>query len=167
MMEDLQRQEKRAKRFWITLVVALLALQLAIGGFAVSVATSEQAPVVLPDYHQSALDWDATRRNRAAIDQLGWQIEIAPSDVVDAGGRRAMRVVVTDTNGEGVDGLRVDASAYHHAHGHNVLKFSFESLGKGEYQAVEPMRRAGLWRLQLSMQHDGQALQSIHTLDLM
>lgn len=165
-MDNVQREERRAKRFWISLVVGLLGLQLVIGGFAVSVATSDQAPAVLPDYHQSALDWDSTQRTRAAIDQLGWEITVEPSDVVDAGGKRAVRLQVIDGSGSGVDGLKLDARAYHHARGHHVLEFSFESLGEGQYQAVEPMGHAGLWRLQLSTQHAGKPLQSIHTLDL-
>lgn len=166
MMDSLQRQEKKAKRFWIAFVIALLGLQLVIGGFAVSVATSEKGPVVLPDYHQSALDWDSTRRTRAALDRLGWQIVVEPSDVVDGSGNRVVRLQVTDRSGRGVEGLVLDASAYHHARGGSALVFTFKPLGGGWYQAIEPLKKAGLWRLQLSSLHAGQPLQSIHTLDL-
>ncbi|MFK8111623.1 MAG: FixH family protein [Rubripirellula sp.] len=161
-----QRAEKRAKRFWVSLVVSLLGLQLAIGGFAVSMATSEKAPVVLPDYHQAALNWDETKQRREAIDTLGWSIDFEPSEVVDESGNRAVQLTMVDRVGEGIDGLKVAANAYPHARARREVSFVFSPLGSGKYQAVQPLSRAGLWRLELSIEHDGVPMSIIRTMEL-
>lgn len=165
-MTDELRAEKLAKRFWISLVLLLMGLQVAIGGAAVSVITGENGPVVMPDYHQAALDWDQTQRTLGAIKELGWTITLEPGQIVDGNGNRVLRASVVDQAGDGIDGLQWSARAYHHARGHNVVSFEMQSLKTGTYQALAPMTAPGLWHLELKTSLDQKRLVSVHSMEL-
>ena len=71
-----QRSERRAKRFWISLVLMLFAIQFTIGSVAIHYATSNPSMVVIPDYHEAALNWDAHQHLHTAANRLGWKIGI-------------------------------------------------------------------------------------------
>ena len=166
MMAGDLRAEKRARRFWVSLVVGLLGLQLVIGACAITLATSSKGPVVLPDYHQAALDWDESKQRLAVFRELGWKISIEPSTVVDDSGNRAVQVIVSDKAGRGIDGLELSGEAYHHAHGSDVVSFQLESIGEGKYQSIEPMSLAGLWRFELATEFDGKPIHYVRNLEL-
>ncbi|MEL6106784.1 MAG: FixH family protein [Planctomycetota bacterium] len=137
--------DRRAKRTWLLLVVALLGLQLTIGGIAIALATSDPSAVVVPNYHQSALDWDSEQASRRLIDELGWTFEMELSEA--AGGDRWLHVHVQDVVGDPVDGLRIGLAAFHHARARNVIETQLDSIGKGRYQVLVPMSKAGHWEL--------------------
>jgi nitrogen fixation protein FixH len=146
--------------------MVLLGLQLAIGAVAINLATGDSSAVVIPDYHTAALNWDTTHRNRTALSRMGLRLAIEPSELVDGRGQRAIRVIVTDANGHGVDGLHLSAQAYHHAHGQNVESFDLESLTDGTYQAIAPMNQSGLWQLELSFDHGNEQVSVLRTIEL-
>ena len=166
MTEEQKKAERKAKRFWVSFVMLLLGLQLAIGAVAINLATGDSSAAVIPDYHTAALNWDATHKKRTALARMGWELTVQPSEVVDESGRRAVRVEVTDGNRVGVEGLRLSAQAYHHAHGRNIESFDFQSLADGTYQAIAPMNQSGLWQLELSFERDDEQFSVMRMIEL-
>ncbi len=143
------RIERNAKRFWVSLVVGLLGLQLTIGFVAIGLATGDPSVAVIPNYHNAALDWDVDRRATTAAKRMGWTVEIQVSDVSDGGGRRATSVSVHDDLGQPVDGLRIVGSVYHHARASNIERIDLPSVGDGRYLTLAPMQRPGLWQVEV------------------
>ncbi|QDT03836.1 FixH [Rubripirellula lacrimiformis] len=158
--------ERRAKRFWVSLVVGLLGLQLTIGGVAIYLATGDPTAAVIPNYHETALDWDTARRAGTAADRMGWEIQVSASDVVDDRGMRATDVLVQDQNGNPVDALAMTARVYHHARASDVVSFSLPSVGDGHYIALAPLSRPGLWQFEVSIDGADQLIRQSMEIDL-
>ncbi len=166
MNEHQLRAERRAKRFWVSLVVGLLGLQLVVGGVAISLATSDPSVAVIPNYHAAALDWDATKRSRGAITRLGWKTELTVTQGADGRGRRAVRLRVRDQKGRPVDGLRVAGRYYRHARAGDVAPLQLSAVGDGQYQALVPLPEAGLWQIDLQLAGGPEAIQVMTTVEL-
>jgi len=147
-----QLAERRAKRFWVSLVVMLLGIQLVIGGVAFHLATGDRTVAVVPNYHQAALHWDETKSARTAAQRNGWILELTVSDVADGRGMRAVELQVHHSEPLACDELRVSAIIYHHALALEVQSIDFRSVGNGRYLAMSPMGRAGLWQINLSIE---------------
>jgi len=143
--------ERRAKYFWVSLVVILLGIQLVIGGIAIHLATSDPTVSVIPDYHQTALNWDQRRQVQTAADRMGWTIDIDASDVADGQGRRAVAVMIKDQDGRSVTDLRLRATAYHHAAAGDTRSFIVDSVGDGNYLTLAPLGRSGIWNLEIKI----------------
>lgn len=158
--------ERRAKRFWIALVVFLFVVQSTIMGSVIHLAIGDPSAAVVPDYHNAALNWDETQRRRSAADRMGWEIEFAPSDVVDDRGMRAIEVTVVDQSGAPVDGLEVSGQLYHHARAADVCPITFDSGGNGRYIDLVPAAKVGLWQLELSIDGAEEPIASSITFEL-
>lgn len=146
------RVERRAKRFWVSLVVLLLGMQLVIGGFAIYLATGDPSVAVVPDYHTAALNWDAAKQADLAAARMGWTVDVTTSDVADDRGMRATEVVVVDEAGTPVDTLRINVRAYRHARARDVKTFELPSVGKGRYLALAPVRQPGIWQFDVTIE---------------
>ncbi len=144
--------ERKAKRFWVSLVVVLLGIQLVIGFVAIRLATGDQSATVVPNYHQAALNWDETKKSLQAAKRNGWTLTLTASDVADGRGLRAVELVVLDAGQQTVDALSVNGFVYHHALASDVRPIEFRSIGEGRYLAMAPMSRKGLWQVDLSIE---------------
>ena len=83
--DELKQLERRARRFWVSVIVGFLSLQVVIGIVSIVLSISDPTLAVIPNYHQAALDWDVTHRARQLADQLGLP---ARSRVVTSSDRR-------------------------------------------------------------------------------
>jgi nitrogen fixation protein FixH len=146
--EDMQQLERRAKRFWVSVIVGFLGLQVLIGVASVVLALNDPSVAVIPNYHQSALDWDVTHRARQLADQLGWQIDynVVPAEQT---GHRSLLVSILDRDGKPVSDLNVSAKLYRHARGGNVDKIKLKAVADGNYQADTKLTEKGLWQVEL------------------
>lgn len=144
--------EKRAKRFWVSLVLVLMGIQVVIGGVALTLAIGNPSMAVVPDYHRTALNWDETRRALLASEDLGWNVSVSASDEVDGAGMRALVISITNSDSQSVVGLRVTGTAFHHAHADEVLPIQVGSPKGYQYFAMVPMREPGLWQVDLSIE---------------
>ena len=149
--ESIAAAEKRAKRFWIALVVFLFVIQSTIMGLVMHLAIGDPAAAVVPDYHRAALNWDETRRSLEAADRLGWKVAFTASDVADARGMRAVELEIHDEQGEPVSGLEIAGRLYHHAAADQVDAVEFDAVGEGRYLALSPAARSGLWQVELTL----------------
>lgn len=150
--ESMESAEKRAKRFWIALVVFLFVVQSTIMGTVMHLAIGDPSAAVVPDYHNAALKWDETRRSHEAAARLGWDVAFAASDVADGRGMRAIELNILDSNGDAVDDLLINGILYHRARADEVNSVELKSVGQGKYLTLAPATRPGLWQLELSIE---------------
>jgi len=143
--------ERRAKRFWVTLVVVLLGLQLVIGGISIHLATSDPTVAVIPDYHQASLNWDAAKAQRSAAERLGWKLRLSAAEIADENGFRAVELQVENATGEPVDELQVAGQLYRHARAGELTPIFLKSVGNGRYLTMAPMQASGLWQIEVTV----------------
>ncbi|WP_182866667.1 FixH family protein [Rhodopirellula sp. JC639] len=151
-IESIESAERRAKRFWIALVVFLFVIQSTIMGLVMHLAIGDPSAAVVPDYHNRALNWDEARRTLEAADRLGWTVTFDASDVADDRGMRAIELNITDEQGDGINGLVVGGKLYHHARADEVSPVALKSIGEGNYLALVPAGRPGIWQLELKIE---------------
>ncbi|MCA9191603.1 MAG: FixH family protein [Planctomycetales bacterium] len=150
--EALAIAERKARRFWVTLIVGLLGLQVLIGIGTVYIAVGDPSMAVVPNYHQSALDWDVTRRSRQLTDRLGWSVNSLVGPIES--GQRTLEVSIVDRHGQPVEKLNLFAQVYHHARGAKVYQLSMQEAQPGVYATRTELTQAGTWQLQVQMEGD-------------
>ncbi len=146
--DEMQQLERRARRFWVSVIVGFLGLQVLIGIASIVLAFNDPSVAVIPNYHQSALDWDVTHHARQLTDQLGWQIDynVVPAEQA---GHRSLFVAILDRDGKPVSDLNVSAKLYRHARGGIVDRFKLKAIADGNYQADTKLTDKGLWQIEL------------------
>ncbi len=164
--DDEVDSERKAKRFYIGLVLLLFAIQITILGTALRLTIGDPALAVVPDYHQAALDWDSAHAAAGAAGKLGWAVQIDVSDVADGRGLRAIHVSLADSKRRPIPSLKVLGKVYHHADAEQVHRFEMENVGEGKFLAMPPMGRVGLWQLELSIQNAGVPVTLSKTVEL-
>lgn len=156
--KSLEAAEKRAKRFWIALVVFLFVIQSTIMAVVMHLAIGDPAGAVVPNYHTAAINWDQTRRARETADRLGWSVTFNASDVADGRGMRAIELSIFDANGKAIDDLVIHGILYHHARANDIESVKLKSVGGGKYLTLAPAGRAGLWQLELAVDGAGEPM---------
>ncbi len=159
------KAERSAKRFYTGLVLLLFAIQCTILGTALKLAVGDPALAVVPDYHQAALNWDASHAANGEAARMGWNVQLEMSDVADGRGMRAMQLHVSDRDGKPVSDLNVLAKVYHHASADQVDRFELDNIGEGRYMALPAMGRNGLWQVELDLQNAGKPMTLVKTFD--
>ncbi len=151
--DELKLLERRARRFWVSVIVGFLGLQVVIGIASIVLALSDPSVAIIPNYHQSALDWDVTHRSRELADQLGWKIDynIVPAELA---GRRSLLVSVLDRNGSPLRDVNVSAKLYRHARGAVVDQIKLKAIADGNFQADTKLTGGGLWQIELVIEGD-------------
>lgn len=149
---ELAVAERRARRFWGTLIVGLLGLQVFIGIGSIFLSIGDPTVAIVPNYHQQALDWDATHRARQLTKQLGWQVTPQVGAVSPESQKRLVRIGIRDRAGYVVPGLNLSAGVYHHARGSNIHELRFNETEPGYYEAMTSLVASGLWELKLQME---------------
>ncbi len=144
--------ETRHRLFWVGLVLALLAGQIALMLAMVYLATSDASFAIEPDYYQKALNWDAVAAQARQNERLSWSAKIELGPVVRATGERALICTLTDRTGQPLDGATVDAVAFSHARGGDRTAVTLLSAGRGRYEAPVRFSRAGVWEFRLAIQ---------------
>lgn len=164
MEAEQKRLERRAKWFWVSLICGLLGMQLVIGGVALYLSTSDPSMAVIPDYYEKSLAWDETKQARGAAERLGLSLQLQASDVVDQKGMRALELRVFDSLGQPVDGLNAYGAIYHHARANQQYDISLQSVGEGRYLVLAPMRRNGVWQVELAIEGAAEPISVSQTL---
>jgi hypothetical protein len=92
---------------WPIYIAGHLTMSVVACGVLVWVATRPDTPRPIPDYYQSARNWDADEGAIEASRELGWQVRFSlPGEVPYVpGAPRPVDVVVIDRSGRPVSGL--------------------------------------------------------------
>lgn len=148
--------ERRARWTWTAVIVGFLGMQVALGGTAIFLATSDPSMAVVPDYEKKSLAWDDELAMRAVGRKLAWQVAIDLDPQADAKGQRMVRLVVTDRDGAPVAGAAANLQLYHHARAGEVLEPKLREAVPGVYQGLAPIHRPGLWQFSLDLRRDSE-----------
>lgn len=165
-MDTKVQDERRAKRFYISLVLMLFAIQFTIGGIALKLAIGDPALAVVPDYHKAALNWDTTHRASLASNRLGWGVDVIVSDAADARGQRAIAMTIQDKTDQARDDLNVTAKLYRHAQAGDVQTVQLPSIGEGRYLAMANMPDNGMWQLEFDIEGAGEPMTATRIIEL-
>ena len=149
---DPERVERRARRFWVGLVVGLLGTHVLIGVLSLYLSVGDASVAVIPNYYHSAVNWDVTRRARELTQELNWTISPSVSQIADDA--RVVRVELRNASGQPVRGIRVRAEVFHHARGGERYELRFTEISDGVYAAPTSLLKTGLWQVKLSMEGD-------------
>lgn len=160
------QSERKAKRFYVGLVLMLFAIQCTILGTAINLAIGDPALAVVPDYHQAALNWDDAQAASRAADDMGWDLQLDVSDVADGKGLRAVQFNVVDSDGKPMSDLQINGKVYHHTMADDVDRFELDNLGDGKYQAMPRMFKSGLWQVEFDVKNAGKPMSFKRTVEL-
>lgn len=146
--------ESRARRFWISLIVGLLGIQVISGVVTVYLATSDSSFSVVPNYYQAGLNWDVTKRNRDLFASLAWKCQVEVSEIDPEYLHRSIHVRVRSKSGQPIIDLKVLGQIYHHARGNDVYQLQFDQATPGDYVASIKLSQAGMWQVNLTFEGD-------------
>lgn len=146
------RAERRARHFWVTGIVGLLGLQVIIGFTAIMLSIGDSTVTVIPNYYQSAVDWDTTRRARQLTQQLGWHVTPSAGPTETETATRELRVLITSDDGDSVSDLNVLAKVYHHAQGSRIHEIRLYEESRGVYVGITGLTKPGLWQIDLQIE---------------
>lgn len=149
---ELARVERNARRWWVAGIVGLLGLQVVIGIGSVILAVGDPTVAIVPNYHQKALDWDASQRAVHLTKKLGWNVMPLVSLPSPETGKRLVRVAVRDRLDQPVSDLNVSASVYHHARGSEVYDLKFVETDSGYYESMTSLVQPGVWQVNLQIE---------------
>ncbi|MEZ6137141.1 MAG: FixH family protein [Pirellulaceae bacterium] len=141
--------ERRARRFWVTLIVGFLSVQVIIGFGSVYLALGDPSVAIIPNYHQSALDWDIKHRAEENLRRLGWSVDVNVSSAT--ANLRTIDVRVLDRQGQPVSDLLIEAKVFHHARGSTIYKAQLKETDPGTYWMSTQLTRAGIWQIDLNL----------------
>jgi hypothetical protein len=139
------------ERIWPTLIIAVLAGNLALGVFLFRLANDDAHFAVEPDYYRRAVGWDSTQAQARHNRDLGWTIQPTLGPLVLAG-TTPLILAVLDAAGQPVEGARVTLEARHVAHAGEVVTAALAPAGPaGRYAAPLALARAGLWEFRVAV----------------
>lgn len=152
MSEQAERNKSEQQRvFWPFpgLVFVLIGLSLTMGAITVTLATNDPSFGLEEDYFAKAVAWDETAAQMQVNKALGWNADVELSKSVDGKGERSVMALITDKQGNPVDGASVEAFAYHNARRSDTYSFEFVEIAPGRYSAGQPLARDGKWTIRL------------------
>lgn len=133
---------------WPIVVVALLLGHIVLMMVGLVAALAIPDAFVPPGGYETAIAWDDRQAERQASIALGWTLHANPSPTTELNGDRTVKFTLADRNGQPVDGANLVVRLFHHARSGDQFERSLEQSAAGTYEALLPMRREGLWRLQ-------------------
>lgn len=154
MENDIAQAERRARRVWVSIIVGLLGLQVVTGVFTVMLATGDSSAAIIPNYYQSAVNWDSTRRARKLMLDLRWKIMRFVGPVDPQTKRREVRIQVLDSKQRPVENLNLSARLFHHARGADIYQLKLQEISPGLYAGQTALTQSGQWQIDLQVEGD-------------
>lgn len=142
---------------WPAIVVVLLAGHIFIvtGALLLSSTWMPGASVV-PASYADDLKWDDLQVLQDKSQQLGWSLEVMPTDATELNGDRHVRFVLRNAQGEPIPDAKLAVTIYHHSRPHRPIETFFEPSddAAGVREAALDIDREGLWHLSATAQHE-------------
>ena len=149
-------------RLFPGIIFALLGMNVVIVGVTVYAANKDGGAVIEPDYYRKALAYDTLAAQQRDADALGWQYD---TDLVAADDTTALRMQLQDDTQSAVTGAVVRAVAFASARADQRTHLLLRESSSGTYEASFEPDRAGLWRIELTIESRGRVIS--HKSDLM
>jgi len=136
---------------WPLIIVAFLLGDMIAMGITVAVSSGDPSHYVIPDYYQKAVKHDeviAQERHRL---ELGWALTVARATPTADGVDVDFELMGRDR--QPVLGAKGTVEAFHQARAARAQSLPLEDVGAGIYRAHIPVRKAGLWDLDVTIEH--------------
>ena len=142
----------RPPRYWVwpAMVVSLLALHGTAWLAFTWIAVSDPSFAVEPDHYSKSLAWDQTAAELRESRALGWAVEISAAGEPTVLGERRFACRLRDRDGTLLTEAAVDIETFHHARGNERIEARLAEESPGNYVAVLPIRKPGLWECRLT-----------------
>ncbi|HEX8916406.1 MAG TPA: FixH family protein [Humisphaera sp.] len=159
---------KRARKWWPTIIVGLLAGHTSLMVAFYFIATRDRSFSVDPDYYRKAVKWDEAQAERRASEQLGWKAEVRPADRADATGQRAVALSLTDAAGQPLPVAAIEVLYFHHAHGQDAKTAAVlaDPTDGRRFPATLAMPHAGTWEFHLTAKSGTQTFVKTETVEV-
>lgn len=154
-MKTEKRERNNAARWcsfkWPGIVVGLLAGHVVIvtGALLLSsiwIPGASISPRELGDQ----LRWDELQALRRSSEQLGWNLEVAPTGKAAINGDREVEFVLRDSNGMPIRDADVQVAMYHYSRPNRPIEIAFKldpKAGGHRHLASLDIDREGAWRV--------------------
>ncbi|MBI2568466.1 MAG: FixH family protein [Candidatus Schekmanbacteria bacterium] len=148
----------KAAWVWPAIIVTLLAAHCSVTGFLLVAATTDPSFAVEDRYYEKALSWDAELAQRKRNDELGWRLLVQPPGGLAGLETQEVPLVVrlTDRSGAPIQQAEVTVAAFHNARAAQVTTRALRERAPGQYEALFPFVRAGIWELRCAATSRGQ-----------
>ncbi|MFK7790373.1 MAG: FixH family protein [Phycisphaeraceae bacterium] len=140
--------KKTQKRRFImpAVVLGLLGGHMIFIFTAIAIGTGDPSFAVVPDYYQKAVDYDEKKALLAESAELGWTVELMPSDTADAIGQRELIVQLRDASGKPVRNRVVKIDGFHQARASQPISMTCVEVLPGQYVGKGLLTREGFWQ---------------------
>lgn len=134
-------------RGWISLIVGLILMNMAIVASTIYFAASDRSGGVEPNYYAKALNYDAVIAQRAANGRLGWNA-IATLVAKGDGSGALLNITIRDRDGSEVRGALVRVEAFSSLRNSERSTLVLPETETG-YSATVPLSAGGIWRVRI------------------
>ena len=144
---QLARNENRARRFWVCMIVSFFAIDFTIAAIAISMAAGDPSFRSIPGYGERALAWDVRQQRKQASQDLGWSVELKRAEPNHDG----IDLTITDSDGQPVTGCSGTYRLFHYTRVADQFRGNWTEIAPGQYRANIDVGRAGLWQMEMDI----------------
>ena len=136
---------------WPALIIGLIFISFGYTFAVVYFSNSDGGPQVIENYYAASSTWDATARELAQSEALGWNATFAlPTTQGGPEGFRLLRVDVQDASGNPVQDLAGMVRITRPQYAQEVASLPLQvTETPGRYEMWVPVTDAGLWDISL------------------
>ena len=149
---------------WPVAVAGILGVTVAGNIWLIRVASADPSFAVEENYYQRGVHWDDEMAQRARNVALGWKLAASLSPI-QAGRGSDLRIALSDSVVQPINGASVVVRAVHVARARHPVEVILRAAAPGEYHAVVPIERAGLWELRIDVHRGADRFTALERLD--
>ncbi len=143
-----QRVERKAKRFWVVLILAFFALDISIAAIAISMAAGDPSFRSIPGYGNRAVAWDERQALKDAWDKHQWTTTI---DRVP-GSTNQIVISIKNSDQSPVTGCKGHAKLFHFTRVAQQVRGELSEVEPGRYLVNVDVAKPGLWNIELNLE---------------
>jgi len=137
---------------WMPATVLLLTVLFAV--WRLQLALDDPHFAVVEHSYEKGINWDQHLAMVEASRALGWRVELAPGPATH-GGDSTCILTATGPDGEPLEALTGEVSAFHNAYPRDARTAALTARGRGRYSFSMPLRRSGLWQWRVRLERGG------------
>lgn len=138
--------ENTAQLLWTAFILMFFMIQAVIWTIAITVTATDTSHTVVADYDELALKWDEVKKMQQASAELGWTCEINVGETADVLGNRNLTLKLKDRNGQPLENISLELTAFHRAHAAKPFHLSFTQVDSVTFSTILPVKKYGKWQ---------------------
>ncbi len=138
---------------WPAAVIGALVVTVVANVVLLMAANDSRHAAVEPNYYQKAVAWDSTMAQEGRNEALGWNVDATLERMAE---EALVRARFADRTAAPLAGARVVVEGIHNLDSERRIRGELQETAPGVYEAMLPMRRAGLWELRFTVDRRGE-----------